>query len=99
MAHITCESVKRHLAKLHSELKYLGRTLLKRENMLFVLEAAWVWSGAGTLSSDWDIPFMSLLAFIMEDGSERSLRTANMWMVPLSEEQETYLEVGSKLKQ
>jgi hypothetical protein len=42
---------------------------------------------------------MSLLAFIMEDGSERSLRTANMWMVPLSEEQETYFEVGSKLKQ
>jgi hypothetical protein len=67
--------------------------------MLFVLEGAWVCSGAGTRSSDWDIPFMSLLALIMEEGRERSLRTAKMWMVPLSEEQETYFEVGSKLKQ
>ena len=40
IAQITCASLRRHCAKDHSELKYLGRTELNILNMLFVLLTA-----------------------------------------------------------
>lgn len=66
---------------------------------LFVFDTATDESCAGARSSmDCDYPFMSgPLLFAMD--CVRSPFKAKMCMVPLSEEQDTYFEVGSKLRQ
>lgn len=93
MAQIAPESTTLNYAKLHSELKYLGKT---PPNMLNILLVLLTFSYSGTFG----FYISSFSSSIYLDDWLATITTsflvAKIWMVPLSELQAINLQTGSK---